>query len=155
MSSSKYKVVHLPWGKFVSKAANNAFTLPIEKGPSVVLEACFTWFSIHPVMVPWSRWIPWTVQASALSFYQVKRPQVSIQNIIRKCLSKRMAAEPGMVAHTFNPRTREAKSSGSLWVEVSLVYTARFRPAKSTYWDPVSKKFHKNAFFSQINLFFL
>lgn len=41
-----------------------------------------------------------------------------------------------MVVHAFNPRTQEAETRGSLWVEYSLLYIIVPRqPGK----DPVSK----------------
>ena len=41
-----------------------------------------------------------------------------------------------MVAHAFNPSTREAEAGG---VEVSLVYRVSSRAANTTQRDPVSK----------------
>jgi hypothetical protein len=49
----------------------------------------------------------------------------------------------GVVAHTFNPSTPEAKAGGFLEFEVSLVYKVSSRTARAIQRNPVSKKQNK------------
>ena len=44
-----------------------------------------------------------------------------------------------MVAHVVAPSTREAEAGGFLEFEASLVYRVRFRTARATQRNPVSK----------------
>ena len=44
-----------------------------------------------------------------------------------------------MVAHAFNPSTREAEAGGSLEFEASLVYKVSSRTARAIQRNPVSK----------------
>jgi hypothetical protein len=45
-----------------------------------------------------------------------------------------------MVAHAFNPSTREAEAGGFLSSEASLVYKVSSRTARAIQRNPVSKK---------------
>jgi hypothetical protein len=49
-------------------------------------------------------------------------------------------SEPGVVAHAFNPSTREARGRQISEFEASLVYRVSSRTAKATQRNPVSKK---------------
>jgi hypothetical protein len=52
---------------------------------------------------------------------------------------------PGVVAHAFNPSTREAAEAGEFLVfEASLVYIVSSRIARATQRNPVSKKKNRN-----------
>jgi hypothetical protein len=48
--------------------------------------------------------------------------------------------QPGVVAHAFNPSTREAEAGGFLSSEVSLVYRVSSRTARAIERNPSSKK---------------
>jgi hypothetical protein len=48
-------------------------------------------------------------------------------------------AQPGVVAHAFNPSTREAEAGGFLEFEASLVYKVSSRTARAIQRNPVSK----------------
>jgi hypothetical protein len=52
---------------------------------------------------------------------------------------KSISQSPGVVAHTFNPSTREAERQASEF-EASLVYKVSSRTARATQRNPVSKK---------------
>jgi hypothetical protein len=48
--------------------------------------------------------------------------------------------KPGVVAHTFNPSTREVEAGGSLSLrQASLVYRVSSRTTRATQRHPVSK----------------
>jgi hypothetical protein len=47
--------------------------------------------------------------------------------------------KPGVVAHAFNPSTREAEAGGFLSSKASLVYKVSSRTAKAIQRNPVSK----------------
>jgi hypothetical protein len=49
-----------------------------------------------------------------------------------------------VVAHTFNPSTREAEAGGSLEFEASLVYKVSSRTARAIQRNPVSKNKQTN-----------
>ena len=49
-----------------------------------------------------------------------------------------------MVAHAFNPSTREAEAGGSLEFEASLVYKVSSRTARAIQRNPVSKNKQTN-----------
>ena len=49
-----------------------------------------------------------------------------------------------MVAHTFDPNTKEAEAGGSLEFEASLVYRESCRTARATQRNPVSKTTKQN-----------
>jgi hypothetical protein len=49
-----------------------------------------------------------------------------------------------VVAHTFNPSTREAEAGGSLEFKASLVYKVSSRTARATQRNPVSNKTKQN-----------
>jgi hypothetical protein len=57
-------------------------------------------------------------------------------------LLRRAEMQPGVVAHAFNPSTREAER----WIsefEASLVYKVSSRTARATQRNPVSRKTKK------------
>jgi hypothetical protein len=56
-----------------------------------------------------------------------------------KCSFKKFSLQPGVVAHAFNPSTREAEAGGSLEFEASLVYKVSSRTARAIQRNPVSK----------------
>jgi hypothetical protein len=49
-----------------------------------------------------------------------------------------------VVAHAFNPSTREAEAGGSLEFEASLVYKVSSRTARAIQRNPVSKNKQTN-----------
>jgi hypothetical protein len=49
-----------------------------------------------------------------------------------------------VVAHAFNPSTREAEAGGYLEFEASLVYRVSSKTARATQKNPVSKNKNKN-----------
>jgi hypothetical protein len=61
-----------------------------------------------------------------------------IQINIKIFLLKKMR-KPGVVAHAFNPSTREAEAGESLEFEASLVYKVSSRTARAIQRNPVSK----------------
>lgn len=54
-----------------------------------------------------------------------------------------MLSQPGMEAHTLNPRTEEAETEGSDF-ETSLVYRVSSRTDRTTQTGPVSKNQKQN-----------
>jgi hypothetical protein len=52
---------------------------------------------------------------------------------------KNLQKQPGVVAHTFNPSTREAEIGWISEFEASLVYRVSSRTARATQRNPVSK----------------
>jgi hypothetical protein len=52
--------------------------------------------------------------------------------------------EPGVVAHAFNPSTREAEAGGISEFEASLVYKVSSRTARAIQRNPASKNKTKN-----------
>jgi hypothetical protein len=60
-------------------------------------------------------------------------------------LDQEILMEPGVVAHAFNPSTREAETGGFLSseFEASLVYKVSSRTARAIQRNPVSKNQRK------------
>jgi hypothetical protein len=56
---------------------------------------------------------------------------------------KKKKKKPGVVAHAFNPSTREAEAGGFSEFEASLVYKVSSRTARAIQRHPVSKKNQK------------
>jgi hypothetical protein len=54
-------------------------------------------------------------------------------------LHQNLSAEPGVVAHAFNPSTREAEAGGFLEFEASLAYRVSSRTARAIQRNPVLK----------------
>jgi hypothetical protein len=57
---------------------------------------------------------------------------------------KKKHFKPGMVAHAFNPSTREAEAGGFLEFEASLIYKVSSRTARAIQRNPVSKNKQTN-----------
>jgi hypothetical protein len=53
--------------------------------------------------------------------------------------SQKAKTEPGVVAHAFNPSTREAEAGNISEFEASLVYKVSSRTARAIQKNPVSK----------------
>lgn len=145
MSSSKNKVAHVPRGNLFQRQLTMRSLCQIKRDPRqssrpVLHASLFSLLWYHECdMVQMNSMN--CVGTSFLSSYQVKRLWLSIQTLSGKCLNKWMTAQLEMVAKTFNPSTREAKTSGFLWFETNLVYIESFRSVKAMYWEPVSKNF--------------